>query len=134
MVRVTVRPEMFRWARERAGFEEGALAGRFPRLDAWERGEAQPTLKQLEEFAQATHTPIGYLFLPQPPVEKVPIPDFRTMGSGRLQQPGADLLDTIYLCQQRQEWYRDFARTEGEGPLPFVGSASLASAIEETAA
>lgn len=134
MVRVTVRPEMFRWARERAGLEPGALAGRFPRLDAWERGEAQPTLKQLEEFAQATYTPIGYLFLPQPPVEKVPIPDFRTMGSERLQQPGADLLDTIYLCQQRQEWYRDFARTEGEGPLPFVGSASLASGIEETAA
>jgi Zn-dependent peptidase ImmA (M78 family) len=134
MVRVTVKPEMFRWARERAGFEPGALAGRFPRLDAWERGEAQPTLKQLEGFAQATYTPLGYFFLPEPPVEKVPIPDFRTMGSERLQQPGADLLDTIYLCQQRQEWYRDFARTEGEGPLPFVGSVTLASDIEDTAA
>lgn len=134
MVRVTVKQEMFRWARERAGFEPGALAGRFPRLDAWEHGEAQPTLKQLESFAQATHTPVGYFFLPEPPVERIPIPDFRTMGSERLQQPGADLLDTIYLCQQRQEWYRDFARTEGEGPLPFVGSVALASGIEETAA
>lgn len=134
MVRVTVKPEMFRWARERAGFEPGVLAGRFPRLDAWERGEAQPTLKQLESFAQATYTPVGYLFLPEPPVEAIPIPDFRTIGNERLERPGADLLDTLYLCQQRQEWYRDFARTEGEGPLAFVGSASLASGIEETGA
>ena len=126
MVRVAVRPEMFRWARERAGLGPGALAGRFPSLDAWERGEMQPTLKQLESFAQATHTPVGYLFLPEPPVEKVPIPDFRTMGSERLERPSADLLDTLYLCQQRQEWYRGFARTEGESPLPFVGSVSLA--------
>jgi Zn-dependent peptidase ImmA (M78 family) len=134
MVRVAVRPEMFRWARERAGLGLGALASRFPSLDAWERGGVQPTLKQLESFAQATHTPVGYLFLPEPPVEKVPIPDFRTMGSERLERPSADLLDTLYLCQQRQEWYRDFARTEGESPLPFVGSVSLASGIEETAA
>src|SRR4051812_37960778 len=118
MDRVVVKPEMFRWAWERAGFEPGALADRFPRLEVWERGEAQPTLKQLESLAQATHTPVGYLFLPEPPVERVPIPDFRTMGSERLGRPSADLLDTVYLCQQRQEWYRDFARTEGEAPLP----------------
>lgn len=134
MIRVTVNPGMFRWARERAGFEPSALADRFPRLVAWERGEAQPTLKQLESFAQATYTPVGYLFLPEPPVENVPIPDFRTMGSERLNRPSADLLDTIYLCQQRQEWYRDFARTEGERPLLFVGSVSLASDVEETGA
>ncbi|MFY9821493.1 MAG: ImmA/IrrE family metallo-endopeptidase [Thermoanaerobaculia bacterium] len=134
MDRVRVKPEMFRWACERAGFEPGALAERFPRLDAWQRGEAQPTLKQLESFAQATHTPVGYLFLPEPLVEKVPIPDFRTMGNERLARPSADLLDTLYLCQQRQEWYREFARTEGEKPLPFVGSVSLASDVEETAA
>jgi Zn-dependent peptidase ImmA (M78 family) len=31
----------------------------------------------------------------------------------------------MYICQQRQEWYRDFARSMGDKPLPFVGSVSV---------
>src|SRR2546427_219191 len=45
-----------------------------------------------------------------------------------------DLLDTVYICQQRQEWYRDFARSEREGPLPFVGSVALTTNVEAAAA
>lgn len=133
-MRVDVKPELVRWARERAGFGLDALARRFPRLESWERGEARPTLRQLESFAQATHTPVGYLFLQEPPVERVPIPDFRTVGNARIPRPSPDLLDTIYLCQERQEWYRDYARSTGEEPLAFVGSVSVASGVEATAA
>jgi Zn-dependent peptidase ImmA (M78 family) len=131
---VDVKPALLRWARERAGLATDELARRFPRLADWEREEARPTLKQLEQFAKATHTPIGYLFLTEPPVEHVPIPDFRTAGNRRIEHPSPDLLDTIYLCQQRQEWYRDFVRAQGEERLWFVGSATLNSDIETTAA
>ncbi len=134
MMRVEVKPELLRWARERSGLDPGALAHRFPQLDAWERREASPTLKQLEGFAKATHTPIGYLFLQEPPIERVPIPDFRTVGNERIGRPSPDLLDTLYICQQRQEWYRDFARSEGEELIPFVGSARLTDDVEATAA
>ena len=65
MTRAAVRPELLRWARERAGIDDPSdLQSRFPKLGEWETGEAQPTLKQLEAFAQAVHVPIGYLFLP----------------------------------------------------------------------
>lgn len=134
MMRVEVKPELLRWARERSGLDPGALAHRFPRLDGWERREASPTLKQLESFAKATHTPVGYLFLQEPPIERVPIPDFRTAGNEHIGRPSPDLLDTIYICQQRQEWYRDFARSEGEAPVPFVGSARPTDDVEATAA
>src|SRR6202051_4378253 len=77
MIRVEIKPELLRWARERSGLDPGALAQRFPHLDTWERRESSPTLKQLESFAKATHTPVGYLFLQEPPFERVPIPDFR---------------------------------------------------------
>ena len=134
MMRVEIKPELLRWARERSGIDPAALAHRFPRLDTWERRESSPTLKQLESFAKATHTPIGYLFLQEPPIERVPIPDFRTAGNERIGHPSPDLLDTVYLCQQRQEWFREFARSGGEEPVPFVGSANLTSGVEATAA
>ena len=74
MMRVSVNPELLRWACERSGFDPFSLEYRFPQFPAWERGEKQPTLKQLERFAKATHTPIGFLLLEKPPEEKVPIP------------------------------------------------------------
>jgi Zn-dependent peptidase ImmA (M78 family) len=134
MNRVHVKPEMLRWAGTRAGLGIDVLARRFPKLPDWERGEVSPTLKQLESFAKATHTAVGFLFLPEPPVERVPIPDFRTIDNGRLERPSPDLLDTVYICQQRQEWYRDFARSMGEEPLAFVGSVRVAGDVVRTAA
>ncbi|MGV8081748.1 MAG: ImmA/IrrE family metallo-endopeptidase [Syntrophales bacterium] len=122
MTRVSVRPELLRWAWERARFDPMEVEDRFPQYAAWVRGEKEPTLKQLEQFAKATHTPIGYLFLPEPPEERVPIPDFRTMADTQIGSPSPDLLDTLYLCQQRQDWYREFVHVEGSGPVPFVGS------------
>lgn len=132
--RVEVRPEMLRWARERSGVDLDALVHRFPKLTEWEQETKHPTLKQLEDFAKVTHTPIGYLFLPHPPVERVPIPDFRTVENRRIDRPSPDLLETVYICQQRQEWYRDFARSVREEPLPFVGAASVDSNVEAIAA
>lgn len=134
MNRVAILPQMLRWACERAGVDRADLEHKFPQFPAWETGAAQPTLRQLESFAKATYTPIGYLFLPEPPVEKIPIPDFRTPGNERIGHPSPDLLDTIYVCQQRQEWFRNYARTMGEKPLAFVGSARLQDDVVAAAA
>lgn len=134
MIRVEIKPELLTWARERAGMETDALSHRLPKLEAWEEGTVRPTLKQVEEFAKATHTPVGFLFLKEPPVETIPIPDFRTIRNKPIARPSPDLLDMIYVCQQRQEWYREFARSERESPLACVGSASLDSSVEQTAA
>jgi len=134
MTRVEVRKEMLRWACDRVGLSIDELTGRFPQLQAWDRGERHPTLKQLEAFARATHTPIGYLFLPEPPVESMPIPDFRTMADVSIRRPSPDLLDTLYICQQRQEWYRGYARLMGDKPLSFTGSVRVGDDVVRTAA
>lgn len=133
MSRVTVKPEMLNWACERSGHSADDMRKRFPKFNLWIREEASPTLKQLESFAKATYTPIGFFFLLQPPVEAVPIPDFRTMSGGRVRRPSPDLLDTVYMCQQRQEWYRDFARSTGEKSVSFVGSVNQTNNIEKIA-
>ncbi len=51
MMRVEVKPELLRWARERAGLKLGELAQRIPQLPSWERGETRPTLKQRDRRA-----------------------------------------------------------------------------------
>ncbi len=133
-MRVEVRPELLRWARERAGLSVAHVVRRLPKFAEWESGTRQPTLKQLEAFARLTHAPIGYLFLPSAPEEAVPIPDFRTVADGGVKRPSPDLLDTIYACQERQTWYREFATAEGlTGPL-FVGSLSLETDVTTAAA
>ena len=132
--RVPVNPDLLHWALERANVSADALAEKFPKLNDWLGGELAPTLKQLEAFANATHTAIGLLFLPQPPEEPLPIPDFRTLPETRLSRPSVDLLDTIYLCQQRQAWYRDHQRLQGEVAVAFVRSVSAADKVPGVAA
>ena len=122
-MRVEVNRDLLQWAIERAGDRRAFLYEKFPKLDEWESGDSQPTLKQLEHFAKAAYVPIGYLFLPEPPEEKLPVPDLRTLESRGVMRPSPDLLDTIYAMQHRQAWLReDRIECEAE-PLDFVGSA-----------
>ena len=97
-VRVDIAPNLLRWAVKRARWDEETVRKRTPKLDAWIDGTARPTLKQVEKFAAATHAPFGMLFLPEPPVENIPIPDMRTIRDAGVREPSADLLETIYLC------------------------------------
>jgi len=129
MLRAEVSPALLRWARDRAGIPFEVLAERFTKLPEWEDGTSQPTLKQVEALAKATLTPVGYFFLPEPPVEELPLPDFRTVGDEPPTRPSPNLLETVYICQERQSWYREFAITAGVAPCAFVGSVATGSDV-----
>ena len=126
MTRVSVSPAMLRWACERAGYDMEHVAARIPQFPAWIRRERQPTLKQLEQLAKLTHTPFGYLFLPTPPDERLPVPDYRTVAGTARGRPSPNLLDTLYTMQHRQEWLRESLVENDAEPLAFVASAHLA--------
>ena len=129
---VNVRPALLAWARLRSGIDYVKLVKQFPQLARWEAGESAPTIRQLENFASYTHTPVGYLFLDVPPAETLPVPDFRTRSDGEMEQASADLLETIYICQLRQQWFSDHAIREGYEQCSFVGS--LTADLEPSAA
>ncbi|TGK79192.1 ImmA/IrrE family metallo-endopeptidase [Leptospira noumeaensis] len=122
---VSIQPNLITWARERARISIDTLSKRFPKLPKWESGELQPTLRQLEDFSKAVHVPIGYLFLPEPIREPLPISDFRTIADKELTKPSPNLLDTLYLCQERQTWYKEYMTLHRMPNVPFVGSAKL---------
>lgn len=124
MTTVAASVPVLRWAARRAQLGDDDLVARFRKWPSWLSGEAQPTLKQLEAFARLTHTAIGYFLLPQPPNLALPVPDFRTLRDAALAEPSSALLDTLFLCQQRQDWYRDHARVQQLPAVDFVGSAN----------
>jgi Zn-dependent peptidase ImmA (M78 family)/transcriptional regulator with XRE-family HTH domain len=127
---VTLAPRILRWARERARLDRAALAKkvgtRENKVEAWEQ-TGKLRFAQLEKVAQATRTPVGFLFLAEPPSDELPIPDFRTVADAPVERPSPDLLETVETMQRRQAWMRDFLIEEGEPELTFVGSASLDS-------
>ena len=125
---------VLRWAAERARLDDFALVKRFRKWPLWLSGEAQPTLRQIEDFARMTHTPFGYFFLPEPPRMELPVPDFRSLRDAPVREPSIDLLDTVYLCQRRQDWFREYARINGLPPVPFVGEVRVGDVPEAVAA
>src|ERR1035441_6600091 len=102
VLRVEVAAPLLAWARKRAGISHEDLSRRFPKLQEWESGEGAPTLKQLEDFASTTHTPVGYFFLPEPPVHAFPPRGSGTRPDEAVRQPSPNLLDTIFQTEQRQ--------------------------------
>lgn len=133
MCNVKVKPSLLNWARRRSGRNDSYIKKHFPELESWEQEITLPSFKDLEAFAKATYTPIGYFFLDEPPEARLPVSDFRTVGGTGVGVPTAGLLDTMYLCQQRQEWYRGEVRATGGEPLEFVGSMSTADDVVSSA-
>lgn len=122
MATVLVKPDIIRWALERSGRAEADLVKKFPNLPAWIDSRKQPTLRQLEDFAKYTRTPFGFLLLDTPPLEQIPIPDFRTVGDTPIDRPSPDLIDTIQTMQRRQAWMRETLIEEGREQFTYVGS------------
>jgi len=91
------------------------------------------TFAQARRLAHATHTPEGFLYLKEPPDDRLPIPDLRTVGDERVKRPSPDLLDTVFMMQRRQTWMRDFLIEEAQPRFEFVGSATLNSDPQKVA-
>ena len=133
--RIEVQPQMFAWARARARLDVDDLIRRFPRLPDWEAGQAQPTLRQLEDFAAATHAPLGYLLLDEPPVEPVPIPDFRihsvSVTAGQVPFGECPVIEHSRTTGRRTGLCRAASATTSglprDGPSPGFGSAGSRS-------
>lgn len=111
---------MLTWAITRAGYDLRAFTEKFPRVQDWLEGEKIPTVKQLEEFSKKVHLPFGFLLLPEPPLERLPIPFFRTNGN-QADRISINVYNTILLLQQRQDWLKNYLCDNDFPRLPFVG-------------
>jgi Zn-dependent peptidase ImmA (M78 family) len=130
-----INPALLGWARGRAQLSEIVLADKLgiseKKLKAWEDGEKPMTFRQAQSFADKTHIPFGYLFLPKPPEESLPLPDLRTINGQRPLRPSAELLDIINIVLQRQSWYRDYLLEQGEAGSDVVGRCNLQTPVAQ---
>ncbi len=68
---IAVNPSLLAWARAESGYALDRVAKRLQvneeRVAAWEAGERQPTLRQVENLARFFHRPLSVFFMPRPP-------------------------------------------------------------------
>lgn len=125
MKEALVTPRLLTWARERAGLPVEVMAKRAgttpKKAELWEEGEARPTFRQAARWATVTHVPLGYLFLPTPPEERLPIPDLRTVRGSVGPSENADFMDELRTVQFKADWYREYRKKRGGTALGFVG-------------
>lgn len=120
-MKVAVNAHVLEWALDRSRRRE-SLERKFPKLSGWRDGDALPTFRQLQDFAKAAAVPFGYLLLQKPPVEQLPVANFRTVSAESGFGLSPELIDTIQAMQRRLVWMREYLIAEGHDRLPFVGS------------
>ncbi|MEH2510152.1 Zn-dependent peptidase ImmA (M78 family)/DNA-binding XRE family transcriptional regulator [Nitrobacteraceae bacterium AZCC 1564] len=138
MSKAFINGELLKWARERAAMPREQLAkkvGQKPdRVVDWETGKEQPTFKQALRLASVTNVPFGYLFLPQPPADELPLPDLRTVGSGPAEPLNSNTRDLLEDVLFKHGWFVDHLVQHGQDPLPFVAKFKITHNASEVAA
>jgi Zn-dependent peptidase ImmA (M78 family) len=128
-IEARANPPLLVWARETAGFSAGVAADRLKvpvdRLEAWERGEARPSLPQLRKVAQLYRRPLAAFYLPKPPAAEEPVHDFRRMHGQVVGQSSPDLLLAIRRCRERREIALDLYEELDTEPTPLDLTVSL---------
>lgn len=117
-----ITPNVLKWARESAKMYEETAAAKVSvtvdKLQEWESGRSQPTIKQAQTLAKAYKRPFALFFLPEIPRDFQPLQDFRKTGSKRLTTSSIFIIREI---QQKQAWISDTHADNDEIKLPFVG-------------
>ena len=129
--RIDINPKMLSWAIQRAGYDVDVYLRLHPEVNSWFKQEKQPTMRQLETFANQLRVPFGYLFLDQIPQESIPFPVFRGE-AGQKEGFDLDVFDTVNTIKLRQEWLSDYLVENDILLCEMVGVVSLDSPIAET--
>lgn len=105
-----ITPSVLEWAIKRAGVSVESI---HKKAEQWVSGKARPTFKQAVDIAKTLQIPFGYLWLKEPPKEQEIIPDLRTIGNGGLAQMPLELKTAVNDVKQKQEWFKEYAKTNG---------------------
>jgi Zn-dependent peptidase ImmA (M78 family)/transcriptional regulator with XRE-family HTH domain len=132
-----VTAEVLRWARESidASVEDAARRANVTveRIQAWEAGDAEPTVAKLRDLAKFYQRPLSIFFLPEPPRTFDTLKDFRRL-PGHVDARWSRALHKVYRrAIDQQETAIELLEIDGEEPTSRVPSVSLKTVSEEAA-
>lgn len=123
MAKAFINNEMLVWAVNRSGRSVDELSEKLgasiDRVESWVQGDDLPTFKQAQRIANVLQVPFGYLYLPKPPTEEVPVAEFRRVPGVR-QRVNKDVFDLLNDIEFKRDWYREYRMEEDFEPLDFV--------------
>lgn len=121
-----ITPNVLKWARESARMTEETAAAKVSvtvdKLEEWENGTNQPTIRQAQTLAKAYKRPFALFFLPEVPRDFQPLQDFRKSGSKNLTTSSIFIIREI---QQKQAWISEVNSENQDDKLDFVGRFSI---------
>lgn len=130
-----VTPAVLRWARESVGATLSDAAARAgvaeERIEAWESGEAEPTVAKLRTLAKLYQRPLSVFFLPEPPTTFDAMRDFRRL-PGVADHTWSRPLHKVYRrALEQQAVAAELLEADGEEPSAAVPTATVGMAPEE---
>ena len=129
MINALINPKLLGWAIVRSGASVESVAKSMnvkpEKVALWQQKKDVPTFLQAQKLARALHIPFGYLFLSSPPIEKLPLPDLRTVKGDMFKSPTPDFLDLLNDVLHKLDWYWEYLQEQGAAPLGFVGRFSV---------
>ena len=129
-----ITPNVLKWARESARITEVIAAAKIAvttdKLQEWEEGISQPTIKQAQVLAKLYKRPFALFFLPEIPLDFQPLQDFRKSGSKQLTTSSVFIIREI---QQKQAWISDVYKENNDDKLSIVGRFSIKNNTDKVA-
>lgn len=112
VISVNVQPAILNWAMQKAqnGNTNHSV---IETIAKWISGEKKPTFNQIENISKKINIPFGYFLLDNPPLEECKIVDFRTVDSISVLNPSSNLIDTVDLMSNVQDWMREYNKEIG---------------------
>ncbi len=120
---VPIQPSVLTWARSESGYAVDRVASRLQvkpeRVEAWERGERMPTLRQVQELARFFHRPLNLFFLPSPPQVPPLAAEYRRLPGVTPGQESPELRLALRQMINRRETAMTLIEELGESMIPF---------------
>jgi len=130
-------PNVLVWARQESGYPIERVAksvGVKPeRIESWESGERNPTMKQLQKLAKFLHRPVGLFFLPKPPPLKPLATEYRRLPGVESGEESPELRLAIRQMSNRRDTMLNLLIELGESAPSFDLEAHLNETPETVA-